>query len=186
MRLHTARLTVRSLREADIAAYARIVADPAVMRFLSRDGRPQSAADAAAYIHECIALEQRAGYARYAVDLRHSGELIGLCGYKDLHGYIDLGWRYAQAHWNQGYATEAATQVLRHGHAVLGFERIVATALIDNIASIRVMQKLGLRFAGTEQLDWRARSVRYESTHSLNQSSRSLSPCPHPSVLRSC
>lgn len=112
MRLESDHLIIRSFTQGDVPAYARIVADPAVMRFLSRDGAPQTFESAAAYIGECIAHEQRVGYARYALELKGSGELIGFCGFKDLHGYVDLGWRIAQAHWNRGYTTEAAACVL--------------------------------------------------------------------------
>ena len=66
------------------------------MRFIG-DGQPKSAEVAAEYILDCIRREAATGISRYGVHLKHSDELIGFCGFKEVSGYIDFGWRYAKA-----------------------------------------------------------------------------------------
>lgn len=143
MHLETERLLIRSFEEADIPAYAEIVADPRVTRYLG-DGRAHSHEEAAAYVRDCIALETEIGMSRYAVVLE--GELIGFCGFKPEGEHIDFGWRYAHRHWGKGYATEAARAVLRYGLEELDLRGIVAVAYEANVASVRVIEKLGFRF----------------------------------------
>jgi RimJ/RimL family protein N-acetyltransferase len=159
MRIETSRLTIRSFRETDIAGYAAIVADPEVTRFLA-GGSPHSYDQAAAYVRECIESEAREGFARYAVLLGETGELIGFCGFKRRGEDIDFGWRYAREAWGQGYATEAAAAVLDHGANTLGLSRIVAQSATENVGSVRVMEKIGLRFEGFAEVRGR-RMVRY-------------------------
>lgn len=142
MNIKTERLLIRSFEEADIPAYGEIVADPRVTRYLG-DGQPCSYEEAARYIRDCIALEAEIGMSRYAVVLE--GELIGFCGFKPDGEHIDFGWRYAHRHWGWGYATEAARAVLRYGLEELGLRGILAVAYEANIASVRVIEKLGFR-----------------------------------------
>jgi RimJ/RimL family protein N-acetyltransferase len=142
MLLETDRLLIRPFRLDDLDAYAKIVADPHVMRLLT--GKPQTFDEAKQYIEECMASEDENGFSRYAVRLKVADELIGFCGYKIIDGEIDFGWRYAKRHWNRGYGTEAALAVMKYGFEVLRPPQLVAVALPENTASIRIMQKLGM------------------------------------------
>jgi RimJ/RimL family protein N-acetyltransferase len=159
MRIHTDRLLIRSFERADIPAYAEIVADPRVMRYLG-DGVPHSHEQAEAYVEELIALDRDTGVSRYAVVL--DGELIGFCGFRDLGDHIDFGWRYAHRHWGRGYATEAARAVLEHGLDELKLSGIVAVAYEANVGSVRVIQKLGFEHVETLE-DPRGPVVKYAS-----------------------
>jgi ribosomal-protein-alanine N-acetyltransferase len=145
MIIQTNRLTVRSFLESDIPQYATFVADPQVTRFLG-DGSPHSHEQAAAYIYDCIRSEAEEGIARYAVTLRETGELIGFCGFKRMSDYIDFGWRYARRAWGNGYATEAAAAVLDHGISTMKLSGIVAQSAVENVGSVRVMEKIGMEF----------------------------------------
>jgi RimJ/RimL family protein N-acetyltransferase len=148
MRIETDRLLIRSFERADVPAYAEIVADPRVTRWIG-DGEPLSFAQAEANVEDLIALDRTTGISRYAVEL--DGELIGFCGFRDLGDHIDFGWRYAHRHWGRGYATEAARAVLAHGIDELKLTRIVAVAYEANVGSVRVIEKLG--FEHVETLD---------------------------------
>jgi RimJ/RimL family protein N-acetyltransferase len=158
MLLETERLLIRSFEVADVEPYSRIVADQEVMRFLT--GRAESYDEAKQYIEECIASERDRGYSRYAVLLKSVRQLIGFCGFKWIDKDIDFGWRYARKFWGTGYGTEAARAVLRYGLVELKLPRIVAVALPENIGSIRIMQKIGLRRDGCGDWDGR-RTVRF-------------------------
>lgn len=151
LRIRTPRLLIRSFEEADIPAYAEIVADSRVTRYLG-DGRPYSYDEADAYVRECIALESEVGMSRYAVLLDE--RLIGFCGFKPDRDNVDLGWRYAFDYWGRGYATEAARAVLEFGTNTLRLTRIVAVSYEKNAASVRVIKKLGFRFTERTESDY--------------------------------
>ena len=145
MIIQTNRLTIRSFQESDIPAYAAIVADPEVTRFLA-GGSPHSYAQAAAYVHACIRSEAGEGLSRYAVTITGTGELIGFCGFKRMDDCIDFGWRFARCAWGSGYATEAAAAVLDYGINILKLSSIVAESAVENAASVRVIEKIGMQF----------------------------------------
>ena len=154
MLIETDRLTIRSFVESDIPRYAAIVADPEVTRYLG-DGSPHSYEQAADYIDSCIKSEAEEGIARYAVILRETGELIGFCGFRKEYDRIDFGWRYARHTWGNGYATEAAAAVLDYGINALKLSGIVARSAIENVGSVRVMEKIGLQFEALGELHGR-------------------------------
>jgi RimJ/RimL family protein N-acetyltransferase len=145
MIIETERLTIRSFRKSDIPEYAAIVADPEVTKFLG-DGSPHSYEQATAYILECLRSEAEEGFARYAVILKETRELIGFCGFKKASDHIDLGWRYARRVWGNGYATEAAVAVLDYGMNSLKLSGIVAESAVENIRSVRVIERIGMQF----------------------------------------
>jgi RimJ/RimL family protein N-acetyltransferase len=124
MLLETPRLLIRSFTEKDIAAYAEIVANSEVTRYLG-DGTPHSFEEAERYISNTIERDRDSGVARYAVVRKQQRDLIGFCGYWQLEDYVDFGWRYAQSAWGQGYGTEAAL------------------AFVANTGSLRIIEKLG-------------------------------------------
>ncbi len=59
---------------------------------------------------------------------------------------IELGYRLRKAYWGKGYATEGSRSLILKGFCELDTQRIFATALVANTASIRVMEKVGLKF----------------------------------------
>jgi ribosomal-protein-alanine N-acetyltransferase len=81
---------------------------------------------------------------------KESGQMIGFCGLQPLVldevAEIEIGWWLAQDRWNQGFATEAAREALRDGFERAGLKRIVSVAMPENLASIHIMEKLGMRF----------------------------------------
>jgi RimJ/RimL family protein N-acetyltransferase len=106
-------------------------------------------------------------YGERAIVLKQTGQVIGACGFVpclNAFGHLPafhragdgvaarlystefgLFWAMSPAHQRQGYATEAATALIDYAFAELQLERIVATTTNENAASIRVMQKLGMR-----------------------------------------
>ena len=159
MIIETERLTIRSFRMSDIPEYAALVADPEVAKFLG-DGSPHSYEQATAYIVDCTRSEAEEGFARYAVILKETRELIGFCGFKKASDCIDLGWRYARRVWGNGYATEAAVAVLDYGIDTLKLSGIVAESAVENIGSVRVIERIGMRFEAFGEVRGR-KTVRY-------------------------
>lgn len=150
MKIETDRLTIRSFLESDIPEYAAIVSDPEVTKFLG-DGSPHSYEQAAADVNGYVRSEAKDGCARYAVVLRETGELLGFCGFLKVNDEIDFGWGYAQRAWGNGYATEAAAAVLDYGMNTLQLSGIIAGAAIENMGSVRVIQKIGMEFETSDE-----------------------------------
>ncbi|HKE96118.1 MAG TPA: GNAT family N-acetyltransferase, partial [Povalibacter sp.] len=100
-----------------------------------------------------IASYERNGYGHYRVELR-DGTPIGMCGLinREFIGEIDIGFAYLPAYWSQGYASEAAAAVMEYARTMLAIRRIVAVVSPHNVASIRVLEKLGLRYASPTRL----------------------------------
>jgi ribosomal-protein-alanine N-acetyltransferase len=88
------------------------------------------------------------GSGLWAVSFVDSQALVGFCGFLQVHEPPQLQLLYGMApeHWNRGLATEAAIAMIRHGFEVLGFDRIDASTDAPNTASIRVMERAGMRF----------------------------------------
>jgi ribosomal-protein-alanine N-acetyltransferase len=145
MRLDTPRTIVRSWTPADIPAYARIVADPQVMRFIA-DGSVHTYAQAEVVVRTMMRAERERGWAQWAVDDKASGALMGFCGFGILDGKIDFGYRFARQFWGRGLGTEVARTVLDYGVNTYGLSNTTAMAFVENTASIRILEKIGFVF----------------------------------------
>ena len=146
----TPRLTLRQFHRGDLGALTAVLSDPEVMRFsvagpMSRD----QVADLLEHVEQSY---RENGYGLWAVEHR-SGLMIGYCGLvaQDVDGRreVEIGYRLARNYWGGGLATEAAQAVRDHAFGPLGLTRIVSLVTPDNIASIRVAEKNGMRLRKT-------------------------------------
>lgn len=96
----------------------------------------------------------RNGFGLWRVDLRETGEAIGMCGLlrRDTLPDPDLGYAFLPNHWSRGYAVEAGAAVLRHAREALALPRVLAITDLDNQPSIKVLERLGLRFERIERV----------------------------------
>ena len=146
--LRTARLLLRRWRQADRPAFAAMNADPEVRRFFTRTLTAEES-DASADRFERHIAEH--GFGFWAVEAPGVAPFIGFVGLVRVRfeapfaPAVEIGWRLARAHWNQGYATEGARAALAHGFGPLGLREIVSFAVPGNVASRRVMEKIGMR-----------------------------------------
>ncbi|MBI3651930.1 MAG: GNAT family N-acetyltransferase [Acidobacteria bacterium] len=145
--IETARLRLRPCRPDDIDELARIRANPEVMKYIG-DGRPQSRGEVKEVIREIHQHWRVHHFGRWAVAQQQDDTIIGLCGlsYLEDTSEVELGYTLAQPYWHQGFATEVAAAALRYGFAEVQLERIVAVAYPENLASLRVLEKIGMRF----------------------------------------
>jgi len=129
--------------------------DPEVTRFIGLRTPEQTRNG----LMEWIAAYRSLGFAKWAVVLRESGELIGRCGmtpeaYEGVsEPEPELGWTFARAHWGHGYATEAAIAALKHGFNNLQLHRIISLIDPGNLASERVAMRIGMAFE--RQVRWK-------------------------------
>ena len=148
----TERLLLRPWRDddADRDAYARLCADPDVMRHIGK-GVTRDRQQAAEQLTDFVAHWARHGYGLRAAVERDSGEVIGFVGVARAGepgvrpGDVEIGWRLMRDRWGRGYATEGARAVRDHAFAQLRLARLVAFVRPANDASIGVMRKLGMR-----------------------------------------
>ena len=149
--IETPRLHLRPFMAADIPAYAAIRAKPQVVRYLMGGAETAKQADeiAQARVTWFAALwEEPGGFGPWAVIEKASGGLIGHGGlrrWEALGNAPELLYMLDDTAWGKGYASEIAAAALRFGFETLGLPEIVAAAAPENIASIRVMEKAGMR-----------------------------------------
>ncbi len=144
--LQTQRLNLRMPRYDDLPDIYRLGRNPRVMRYIN-GGQPQTMTEARADLDRRIHYNRHPmGY--WVVELRPNRAFLGWVALKELPGSseVELGYRLLEEYWGRGYATEASREVLRYGFEQLQLPKIVAVALEPNIASTRVMEKLGFRF----------------------------------------
>jgi ribosomal-protein-alanine N-acetyltransferase len=146
--LTTERLALRRLSPADAEFIVELLNDPAFLQFVGDNaGRP--ADDACRYILDGpMASYERNGFGLWLVALKESGLPVGMCGLlrRESLQDVDIGFAFLPDHRSRGYAFESASAVLQYGRRELGLKRIVAITDPDNAGSIRVLQKLGMRF----------------------------------------
>jgi [ribosomal protein S5]-alanine N-acetyltransferase len=149
--IETARLRLKQFTDRDLAAYARIYADPEYTRYSPKGAVPQEQAreaSRAAYDYFTSHWQQH-GFGVWAVCDRAQNKLIGQCGLNCLpdSNEVEVLYRLDRAYWNQGLATEAAKASLKYGFEQVKLDKIVALTLPHHIASRRVMEKAGLHYA---------------------------------------
>ena len=148
----TARLTIRRLHDDDADALYRIYGDPEAMRYVGSTGEARTRAETGRNLARFIADREKHGFGLWAASLRDSGQMIGMCGLIPVEGTgpdVEVVYVLEQRVWGKGYATEMARACLEAGFGPFGLERIIALAYPQNGPSIRVMEKAGMRPAGT-------------------------------------
>lgn len=148
LELESARLVLRQWRDGDLPEFARMCADPQVMRYFPAN---LSHLESAALIGRIRGHFAEYGFGLWALQRKDSGEFIGLTGLQnvsfeaDFTPAVEIGWRLAREHWGLGYASEAAWTVLGCGFEHLDMDEIVAFAAVNNLPSQKVMQAIGMR-----------------------------------------
>lgn len=148
--INTPRLSLRAWQEADRDAFRSFCTDREMMRYISA-GRPWSEDQIDEFFARQACNMNEGGYCMGAVVLNATDGVVGVAGVQPhrLAGDDEIGWWITRPLQGQGFASEIGAACLRYGLDVLKRERIVAIADPDNIASIRVMQKIGMRYLDT-------------------------------------
>ncbi len=146
--IETDRLILRRLSNNDTEFIVELLNQPSFLRYIG-DKEVRNDADAVQYIQNGpVASYERFGFGLYLVELKATGESIGICGLlkRDSLPHADIGFAFLPNFWSRGYAYESASAVMTYGREVLGLGRILAITSTDNDASIKLLEKLGLRF----------------------------------------
>jgi ribosomal-protein-alanine N-acetyltransferase len=145
--IQTDRLILRPWRRADFAAFAAMNADPAVMEYLPG---LLNRADSDALAGRIVEGMDRRGWGLWAVEIPGVAAFAGFTGFSPVPfeapftPAVEIGWRFARAHWGQGYATEAARAALAFGFEMLPFDGYVSFTSVGNTRSRAVMARIGM------------------------------------------
>jgi RimJ/RimL family protein N-acetyltransferase len=135
---------MRSLRLDDLDAYARMYADPEVVRFLEQ-GAPLDRAAAFRSMALHLGHWQLRGYGQWALEDRVRGRFVGRAGLWQPEGWpgIEVGWVLSRDAWGRGYATEARRVAIDYAFEVLHADEIISLIRPENTGSIKVAERLG-------------------------------------------
>jgi RimJ/RimL family protein N-acetyltransferase len=157
--LETDRLVLRRFTEDDVDNLVELDSDPDVMRFIN-GGRPTPRHEVETDLLPAFLdyYERFAGYGFWAAVEKSTGHFIGWFHFrpgKDAPpGEIELGYRLRKVAWGKGYATEGSRALIGKGFTELGVKRVVASTMVVNVASRRVMEKAGLEFVRIFHQEW--------------------------------
>jgi len=149
--IETSRLLLREFTLEDIADVYAFGSNEVVNRYTG-DPLMESPAQARKVISDTWLVDYKTyGYGRWALIYKPEKKLIGFVGLKYLSDIqeTDIGYRLLPDYWGKGIATEAAKEVLAYGQQTLGIKRIIGIAFPENIASCRVLEKIGLKWYKT-------------------------------------
>jgi ribosomal-protein-alanine N-acetyltransferase len=152
--LQTPRLILRQFTEADAPLILSLNSDPEVVKYL-HEPTLQTVEHAAQIINDIILPQYKNNLGRWAIHTKDNMNFIGWCGlkYRPEIDEIDLGYRFMQKAWGKGFATEAAQHTLDYGLNDLQLKLITGRAHIENIASIKVLEKIGMDYIGEGIVD---------------------------------
>jgi ribosomal-protein-alanine N-acetyltransferase len=157
--LATARLHLREFTEADFDAILAYSKDPKVTRYLFFGPRDEDSTQE--YLQELLVSQSEQPRTRFelAVEENAGGRLIGACDLSLIErNVMDLGYMLETAAWGRGFATEIATALLDAAFQQLRVDRVISTVDVNNGASIRVLEKVGMRWEAVYRRHRRAKN----------------------------
>ena len=146
--LETERLILRQFSTDDAEFILELVNEQSFIQNIGDRG-VRTLDDARAYIlRVAVTSYEKNGFGLYLVLLKESGESIGMCGLIKREGLedVDIGYAFLPKFWSKGYALEAALAVRDYARDVIGLKRLVAITDPENQGSIRVLEKIGMRY----------------------------------------
>ena len=138
----TPRLLLRQFTENDAPLILQLNSDPEIVKYI-HEPVLKTEEQARKIIVDVILPQHKNNLGRWATYTKSDNEFIGWCGlkYRPEMDEIDLGYRFKKNAWGKGYATEAAKHTLEYGFNILNLKVITGRAHLENIASIKVLEK---------------------------------------------
>jgi len=146
--LETKRLILQKVSLEDASIILALLNEPSFIRNIGDRG-VRTLEDASNYIlNRLIASYENFDFGMYLVILKNTGSAVGLCGLvkRDSLDDVDIGYAFFPQYWSKGYASEAAQAVKEYAKNDVGLSRLVAITDPANQGSIRVLEKIGLKF----------------------------------------
>lgn len=146
--LETERLLLRTIEEADAPFYLNLLNSPGFLTHIGDRGVRTLAAARQSIASGPMAMQAALGHSIYLVQLKASGEAIGMSGLikRDTLPDVDLGYAFLPAYVGKGYAIEAARAVVAHARDDIKLARLLAIVSPGNEDSIRLLKKVGMTY----------------------------------------
>ena len=149
LKLETDRLIMTPLNQSHASALFKLNQDDQVIHYTG-DSAFGSISEAEQFLINYKQFEKNQ-VGRFACQLKSNHQFIGWCGLRlnqsNTHGIShDLGFRFLREFWGQGYATESAKLSIEYGFEYLNIPQIYAQARTENLASLKVLKRLGFSF----------------------------------------
>jgi RimJ/RimL family protein N-acetyltransferase len=144
----TERLLLRPMTEQDAAFVLELLNEPSFIRNIG-DRKVRSLEGANGYItNGPVASYAKNGFGLYLVELQETGESMGMCGLirRNTLKDVDIGYAFLPRYWSKGYAFEAALAMKEYAQKTLGLSRLVAVVDPENLPSIHLLEKLGMKY----------------------------------------
>ena len=168
--LETERLRLRRLDpDTDAEFILRLVNEPPFHHYIG-DKDVRTLADARRYITDGPQKSYETnGYGLYKVELKSDATPIGMCGLlkRETLPDPDIGFAFLEDYWNKGYAYESAAGVMDYAREQLGMKRVLAITTPDNVASGKLLNKIGLTFDRLIKLTADASEVKLFTTDNI-------------------
>jgi len=144
--LETERLYIRRWQAEDVTPFHAITGDVEMMRHIG-SGDVWSLEKTRGWIERQLAMHEKQGFGRWKLVLKETNQLAGFCGvaYIGTTEEVEIGWWIARPLWGKGLASEAAVFVKNYALGDLGISHLISVCTPENVASLRIMQKIGLR-----------------------------------------
>lgn len=145
--LETDRLIIRHLQSQDLDEFYEICGDAEIMRYVG-DGHPISREQTQRWIEKSQDNYRNHGFGCFGVAAKDDGRLIGYCGLVNptTDGEAEIIYAFRRQYWGRGLASEAAQAMLDFGFKQCALKRVIATIDPDNHASIRIVEKWGMKY----------------------------------------
>ena len=157
--LETEHLVLRRFTADDVENLVELDSDPEVMHYIT-GGRPTPRDEIENEVLPAFLghYERYAGYGFWAAIEKSTGRFLGWFHLRPEHDAppdeVELGYRLRRSAWGKGYATEGSRALVQKGFAELGVRRVVASTMVVNVASRRVLEKAGLKFVRLFHQPW--------------------------------
>lgn len=165
--IKTKRLMLRQLRLEDAAAISKLAGDKDISRMTGSFPHPFPVLSAEFRIMYLQSQNRRGLAYPYAITIE-GGELMGMCDLfrRTPNATLEIGYWLGKPYWGQSYVTEAAQALMHEARITMGTNSLIAEAFSDNPASLRILQKLGFKKTGEDQMYFSM--GRMEKAHSLS------------------
>jgi len=151
--METDRLLFRAIRRSDIEDVYEYSANPKTSEFLLWE--PHNSIEYTKKFIDIVLSKYKLGeYNDWAIVLKENNKMIGTCGFTRIDEYnsiAEIGYVLNPKYWGYGIATEAAKKVVDFAFEVLKVNRVEAKFMFGNEASLRVMNKIGMKFEGYQR-----------------------------------
>ena len=160
--IKTDRLNLRHFKREDLETYSVIMGDNQIARWFPK-GDSYTRKESEKSLNNILSHWMKYGFGLWGITKTENDQVFGRCGLNYIleSSEVELDFVISKNYWNQGYATEASEAVIYYGFKILYLDRIIALSKPENIASLRVIKKIGMKYIGNVEY-WNIPCIKYE------------------------